>query len=105
MVQHVLVHIHPNPGKEKRCVELLEWLAGEVKANEPDTSVYQVHETRDEGDGELMFVVYMVLKDEETIDRRQQLPHNQKLKKILKDEELLRELKYLRLTNTGGFRR
>lgn len=65
MPQHVLVRIHPNAGKEKRCAELLEWLVGEVKANEPETSMYQVHETRDEtrgggGEGEVVFFVYMV---------------------------------------------
>lgn len=56
-------------------------------------------------DGLISTLTLCRLKDEATLQTRQELPHNVQLKKILKDEELLRELKYLRLTNTGGFRR
>ena len=56
----VLVLIQPNKGKEDRTAEVLEWLIGEVKANEPDVSMYRVSKTSEYEEGSVTFWVYMM---------------------------------------------
>jgi hypothetical protein len=56
----VLVLIQPKEGKENRSREVLKWLIGEVKANEPDVSMYTVNETSDYEKGSVTFWAYMM---------------------------------------------
>lgn len=126
----VLVLIQPNKGKESRAAEVLEWIIGEVKAKEPDVSMYQMSETSDYEKGSVTYWAYFMwvpplvticaqsrvdlstwpltesrIKDEQTLQQRPNLPHHVELARILKDEALLSDLRYMKLKEFGGFSR
>lgn len=61
MPVNYLIYIKPQLNKAGRCAEVLEWLTGEVKANEPDVYAYFVRETGDwSSEAERTFFVHMV---------------------------------------------
>jgi hypothetical protein len=45
------------------------------------------------------------IKDEETLKQRSKLPHHVELARILKDEDLLSDLRYMKLKELGRLSR
>ncbi|KAK4574141.1 hypothetical protein LTR86_001902 [Recurvomyces mirabilis] len=103
MPLNLLIVIEPKQGKEQRVDEVLAWLVKEIEAKEPDVTVYQIRSTEDYKKGVKTSIVHMQITDEAALEARGQLPHHQEITKILKEEGLLTELKYMRMSGAGGF--
>jgi hypothetical protein len=120
---NILILAQPKPGKEKRYEEVLEWWVQEVKDKEANIPVYHVRSTEDFVKGQKTFFVHMALvlitrcsltpaadghyriADETALEFRHELPHHKELAKILKDEDLLADYKFMRMSGALGFMR
>jgi hypothetical protein len=105
MAIEVLVIIKPNPGKEARVKEVIEWVTPRVQESETEVQMYSTSSTKDYLAGQETFFVYFRydaqhklqhhrllsrqrIKSQEALVSRPSLPHHQQVAQWVRDEDL-----------------
>ncbi|QSZ36069.1 hypothetical protein DSL72_007193 [Monilinia vaccinii-corymbosi] len=96
--------ISPKEGKAERVAELLNEISAYVKANEPGTLKYEIHQETNQKSGAVEIIMMESYKDKAAIVAHGASEQFKAFGKKVKDEDLIAkpmQLKFLK--NVGGF--